>query len=173
MAEILDSIEKLVDAFPAARIGTGTIKLYDEAFAGESPELLDRAVDRLIASSKFFPSVAEIKAELCILQPDAPQFAQSRSVAAPSAEDLAEYSRIRELLVEGVPCEQCLGGGLLLNDETGTPWRAFWPTRHPHPSLREYGERGLARKCEACNGEGLVLAASQIQRNGDNDHARA
>lgn len=60
---IKDSITKLLDAYPSfnPRNIKGTVATYSAALTDIPEWLLDQAVDEHIKTSKFFPSVAELR----------------------------------------------------------------------------------------------------------------
>jgi hypothetical protein len=58
---LVDALADLRDAYPRSEFGDATILLYARQLEGWDPEAVADAVDRLIATSKFLPSVSEIK----------------------------------------------------------------------------------------------------------------
>lgn len=63
--EITTLIGGLAAAYPSVALSTQALKVYVNALLDISPELLAAAVNQLLAQSKFFPSVAEIR-QMCL-----------------------------------------------------------------------------------------------------------
>lgn len=61
-SEVTELVAILVAAFPRPPIGEKTIEVYERMLADLDRELAHRAVARLIATAKFLPTIAEIRA---------------------------------------------------------------------------------------------------------------
>lgn len=60
-ADAVEAVQKLVAAFPTATVPEATLVLYAEKLADIPPELLAATVDRLIESSRFLPTISELR----------------------------------------------------------------------------------------------------------------
>ena len=60
-SEILDNLERLTYAYPSQKLERQTLEVYLEKLADIPGYLLERAVDKHIKSSKWFPRVAELR----------------------------------------------------------------------------------------------------------------
>jgi len=58
------AVAVLAAAFPSARIEAPTLRVYAKLLADVDPEALSRAVTRLAATSRFFPTIAELRGEV-------------------------------------------------------------------------------------------------------------
>jgi len=63
-AGIVKALAMLKDAYPRQAIEPATLKVYAEMLSDISPEELLRVVKRIIATSKWFPTIAEIREEM-------------------------------------------------------------------------------------------------------------
>ncbi len=59
--EVAKLVAVLLAAYPAARSSTGTSEIYERMLADLEYPLANAAVERLLATCKFMPSVAEIR----------------------------------------------------------------------------------------------------------------
>ncbi|MFL6229317.1 MAG: hypothetical protein ACJ741_11110 [Pyrinomonadaceae bacterium] len=58
---VIDVIATLTDAYPAARVGVSTVETYERGLSDLDVADVERAARDLIATSKFFPTVAELR----------------------------------------------------------------------------------------------------------------
>jgi hypothetical protein len=60
--EVSKLVALLFAAFPSARINPGTSAVYERMLADLDSSTAARAVDRLLSTSKFLPTIAEVRA---------------------------------------------------------------------------------------------------------------
>lgn len=60
--EVAQLVAVLADAYPRAPVSVETVKVYESLLADLEFEVTQQAVARLIATSKWFPTIAEIRA---------------------------------------------------------------------------------------------------------------
>lgn len=60
-AEAARAVAVLQAAFPAARWSEATVAVYESLLSDLDAELVTRAIERIIRSSKFLPTVAEVR----------------------------------------------------------------------------------------------------------------
>ncbi len=77
--EFTQVIGYLVSAYPAATISGVTTKLYFEHLKDIPFEIMEKAVTRVVETSKFFPSIAELR-EVC-LKESKPEYSQNTTDA--------------------------------------------------------------------------------------------
>lgn len=67
-SEIAKFVAMLVEAFPNAQASTATSEIYERMLADLDPKTMSQVVTNLIQTSRFFPTVAEIRAAALELQ---------------------------------------------------------------------------------------------------------
>lgn len=88
------AVAALAAAFPRAEIRQETVSVYVRALADLPPAMVNRAVGRLIATSRFFPTVAEIReavVESHVALPTVDQAAQQLTAGARRDARRAEF----------------------------------------------------------------------------------
>jgi hypothetical protein len=71
-AEVGTVLRVLVDAYPSMPIGPQTLRLYVDELADLDAELLARAARACVRTSRFFPTIAEIRERAEELRPKRP-----------------------------------------------------------------------------------------------------
>lgn len=61
-SEAAQLVTELIAAFPHSKVTEATSAVYEKHLADLSAEACRRAIDRLVGTAKFFPSIAEIRA---------------------------------------------------------------------------------------------------------------
>lgn len=82
-------------SYPNQKIEPATVQAYQHALADEDFQMARQAVDDIVSTEKFFPSISEIKHAIAIRRLDAP-------VAAIAWEQFAENDPERHELVKRV-----------------------------------------------------------------------
>ncbi len=104
--EILAILARLSRAYQGLDLAPETIEAYVEDLSDQPAELLARACAQLRQSSRFFPSIAEIRAECAKLHPEIPAYHRRYLPPAPEPEEVpmppearAAFDRLKEALV--------------------------------------------------------------------------
>lgn len=84
-ANTLTLMKRLKAAYPRQQLGTDTLTAYAEALDDFPYQAVDRAVDNVIRTSKWFPSIAELRQEaaelLCAFPTEAQALEQVNACA--------------------------------------------------------------------------------------------
>ena len=87
-SEALALVQELMACYPQATISPANVQAYARHLGDLPHELLAAAVQRAVATSRFFPSIAELRSAAAALVDDAPQADEAWAIV------MREVSRI-------------------------------------------------------------------------------
>lgn len=70
--QVLEIVARIKDAYPRQVVGLGTLAVYSQMLGDLPYAAANNAVRDLLASSRFFPTIAEIRERVVALRLDAP-----------------------------------------------------------------------------------------------------